>query len=67
MKPHPIDPHALAASLHQADPEALSAADLLADIKEYPELYYADHVAASDAKGILPLSVVAWRMTCLIA
>lgn len=64
MKSHAINPRALAQRLSPEVPD-LTPDDLLLDMKSHPELYYADHVAASRSDGLLPLSDVAWRRVCL--
>ena len=61
MKTHPVNPRALAEILS----EDQTSKDLLEDMREYPDLYYSDHVAVSREKGELPLSDVGWRRACL--
>ncbi len=63
MKAHKINPDALAKLLAQ---ESSDGWELWRDdIRENPELYLSDHVAASEAQGELPLSEVAWRRVAL--
>jgi hypothetical protein len=56
-----VNPRALAEILK----DDLSSKDLLEDMREYPDLYYSDHVAVSREKGKLPLSEPGWRQACL--
>lgn len=62
MRGHPVDPRALAEIL--ADEET-PADFLLEEIREDPDLYYVDHLMASDLRGVLPLTATAWRRACL--
>ncbi len=64
IKNHPVGPHALALLL-AATAEALEVHDFLDDMRQYPEIYYSDHDEWSRARGTLPLSERAWRMSCL--
>lgn len=65
MRPHPLGPHALAKICAQMPDCDLSEEDLLADIKECPDLYFCDHVEVCRSRGILPLSETSWRRSCL--
>lgn len=67
MKAHKINAHGLAEALAKSHPEMGdgTVTEWLADIRQHPEIYYADHVDVSDSQGVLPLSETAWRRTCL--
>lgn len=67
MKAHPHDPHNLARALGSGDMKDLPTEDVLADIREYPDLYFPDHVGACHRDGILPLTALAWRRACRAA
>lgn len=66
MKAHPYDPHHLAQAIGTQG-EDLTPTDVLADMREFPDLYFPDHVVACHRDGVLPLSALAWRRACLAA
>lgn len=56
-----IGPRQVAETLTDpADPDALSVDELARDIREQPDLYYPDYVAACEADGIDPLPLGMW-------
>lgn len=67
MKPHPHDPRRLADAMRERELEELSTAEVLADIRANPEIYFSDHLDACRRDGVLPLSELAWRRACLAA
>lgn len=60
MKAHQIDPYRLAELLDGDVPPE----EYVADMREYPEIYFVDHLQACRDQGVLPLSEVAWRRAC---
>lgn len=64
VKAHRAGPKPLAESMASKD---LSQRDILEDMRDSPELYYADHVELSRKLGVLPLSGQGWRRSCLMA
>lgn len=64
MKAHPVDPVTLARLLAADGPDV---SVLLDDMFDFPEIYYADHVAVSRERKELPLSQVMWCRACRIA
>lgn len=65
VKAHLYDPHALAKALVKEESKEIGAQELLGDMREHPDLYYAEHVLWSQSGGVLPLSDQAWRRCCL--
>ncbi len=64
LKAHPAGPLALAEYLAREITGA-SVELWMADMRASPEIYYADHVSLCRSQGVLPLSEVAWRRSCL--
>lgn len=60
MISHPITPLRLAILLD----DGLPPEDYLQDMKESPDIYHPDHVAACHDQQVLPLSLKQWRYAC---
>lgn len=63
MRSHPCDPRYVA----DVWASELPVDEALADMREYPDLYYCDHVQLSKERKTLPLSEQAWRRACQAA
>lgn len=66
MKVHPHNPDRLAQEL-VGELEGVTPAEILGDMRAHPDLYLADHEAACQRDGLLPLSDIAWRRACRAA